>query len=72
MNQFIELIAEALKNAVTKGEIQLIELNMTATEAAELLVNLAHGIKQAADSAEDFGDRPMQLIKMFERATAIE
>ena len=65
-------MAEVLNDAVAKGEIQLIQLDMTATEAAELLVNSAHGIKQAANSTEDFRDRLMQLIKMFERATVIE
>ena len=72
MSQFIELMAEALDDAVIKREIQLIRPNMTAAEAAELLVNSAHGIKQAANSTEDFRDRLMQLIKMFEGATAIE
>ena len=72
MNQFMQLISEALTVAESKGEIQLKKLDMTTMQAAELLVNSAHGIKEAAASTEDFRDRLHELLRMFERATAIE
>lgn len=71
MSQFIKLISQAMGREIAEGQIQLDGIDLTAMQAAEMLVNSAHGIK-VATSTEDFCTRLIQLIKMFEGATALD
>ena len=71
IDRFVQLISQTLTVAESKNEIQLKKLDLTATQAAELLVNSASGIKQAATSTEDFRARLKRLISMFEWATVV-
>lgn len=69
--QFTQLLAEAIETAVNRKEIQLTNLDLSPLQAAELLVNSAHGLKQAATSVENLRGRLQHLLRMFAQATAI-
>ncbi|MEM7757004.1 MAG: TetR/AcrR family transcriptional regulator [Cyanobacteria bacterium P01_A01_bin.40] len=66
---FTQMLTQAIKTAVSQSEIQLSRLELSSFEAAELLVNSAQGLKQAATSVEDLRGRLKQLIRVFEQAT---
>ncbi len=70
--KFVQLLAQVLKESEVNQEIQLKNLDLTSLQAAELLVNSSHGLKEAATSVEDYRIKLQQLIKMFEQATMVQ
>ena len=66
--KFVMMLTQTLQQAETNGEIQLQNLELDAGQAAELLINSAHGLKQAASTAKDYRLSLQKLIKMFEKA----
>ncbi|WP_019505400.1 TetR/AcrR family transcriptional regulator [Pleurocapsa sp. PCC 7319] len=71
VDKFIQLLAQALEESEVNQEIRLKNLDLTSLQAAELLVNSSHGLKQAATSVEDYRVKLKQIIRVFEKAIAI-
>lgn len=70
--KFVEMLTQALQEAELSGEIQLQNLDINALQAAELLVNSAHGLKEAASTVEDYRLSLERLIKVFEKAVVFD
>ena len=68
--KFVIMLTQALQEAETTGEINLNDLETDARKTAELLVYSAHGLKQAADTLEDYRFSLQRLIKLFEQAVS--
>lgn len=66
--KFIAMLTQVLQQAEKNEEIQLENLELDARKAAELLINSAHGLKEAASKTEDYRLSLQRLIKMFEKA----
>ena len=65
------MLTQALRQAEIDGEIQLQNLALNAKQAAELLINSAHGLKQASTKSEDYCSLLQQLIKVFAKAMLV-
>ena len=69
MARFTQLLAQTIETAVNQNEIQLTNLDLSPLQAADLLVNSAHGLKEAATSVEDLQTRLQHLLRLFAQAT---
>ena len=66
--KFVAMLTQFLQQAESNETIQLQNLELNAQQAAELLINSAHGLKQAASKTEDYRLSLQRLIKIFEQA----
>ena len=66
--KFVMMLTQVLQEAEAKGAILLENLELDAQKAAELLINSAHGLKQASSNSEDYYYLLRQLIRVFEKA----
>ena len=69
--KFGMMLTQALHQAENNGEIKLQNLELNAKQAAELLINSAHGLKQASNNSEDYCSLLKQLIRVFEKAMLV-
>ncbi len=66
--KFVVMLTQVLQQAESNGTIQLQNLELNAQQAAELLINSARGLKQAASKTKDYRLSLRRLIKIFEKA----
>lgn len=75
-NKFLAMLTQVLQESEANGEIILDNLdenfNLDARGAAELLIDAAGGLKEAASTAEDCRLSLGRLIKVFEKAVVLE
>jgi AcrR family transcriptional regulator len=70
--QFEELLAQAIQQAESRGEIVLSDIGFNSKECAALLISCTHGLKKSSSSLIEYRQHLKHLVSVFSQALAVK